>query len=991
MASSSSSGNAVNQLTASKLAFCTLNKFISSSFESSPHLRVRKLSQEAIDSLFNSVPVLNTPADEEFVKHIKQAASRFITLCTRSWIKQRNAALPRIFIPTGPNAATTVRFLARCIPAAAGSPSFSLEEASALLRACEKANKKRRENEFLTASILEPHMGMAQRCLQSDRDVSATMRAVFHLERAWKIHENHCRLRIPQKSPVPRLLALYLDARMRLTMQSGTPATDVVMNMLQKIVMGVFGVVVVQEKTWVRLMQDFGIDKRRVLVKVLQANRGVVEGNVRILGNQLLADQAMISATEESSGIVSSPLEAKDRWAFDLITGRGSRDIVTMVVLIQRALEVDADDKAARQVYEEACSDLEPSLLLENVDKMLLPLLRWYALRKDKEGCAWVINEMEQRGIWGTMKAFTVQACAYASTRDWELVKDLYDERVRAGLKPDIVFFAALVKIAADQSLPWVVEEWLGRMQERGVKPDSVTRKSAIIALAQNHRGQYPDLEFLRRAEEHLVALETEAGETEYEDVTAHYGILMRSYARLRNSAKVTDIMARYSIFLSRTNRHDNGAILDPELLDTYVYCLLDCNEWSLARDCLLELHSRRKQPASDRTKSCLCLLLESAPLEQLPLVDEVLQASDLRLVSKFGLAPLSDTSVNASLLIGRLARTPARDPDGSLERYARELWAALPREMSLNHAALTRAIKVCKTAKRARWWMDEFEAVDAEVRVNGVIQNAYLSICARDPEMRLAQLRALVTELSARLVPHTGVMKSKKMEVGTLYVVLTSRAAREGNVVAVEEILSEFESTRVMDDLDVRLLCSAPLLSVYTRATKYEKVDALWNDFCGDSITVPLLGHEAFVCLYLDSFGFRNDVEGLCSLWRTLIQKADEGAVVAGVEQFWKAPSGRFFITENHCNSYLEALLRVGACDEAVRTAKCMGAAASLHGSSAYAEASQRIVGKTHLARISPTRKMLVTILGGLETQKRWDLLREFDEWRKMAWTIMQ
>jgi hypothetical protein len=163
-------------------------------------------------------------------------------------------------------------------------------------------------------------------------------------------------------------------------------------------------------------------------------------------------------------------------------------------------------------------------------------------------------------------------------------------------------------------------------------------------------------------------------------------------------------------------------------------------------------------------------------------------------------------------------------------------------------------------------------------------------------------------------------------------------------------------------------------LMTVYMRVSDWDAVDKIWLEIVKgqwdgkgmlkDHVSGEV--SEAAACTYLDSLGFRGDLSGLEFTWN--IFQAVENGLQSQRGSFlendnsrkWAQNLTRHVITENQCNSYVEALIRCRKFLEAISFTCGMGRKPWEH------------VGV-------PTAKTIMTIVSGLKSKGKIELARDF------------
>ncbi|KAJ3240928.1 hypothetical protein HDU81_002431 [Chytriomyces hyalinus] len=765
------------------------------------------------------------------------------------------------------------------------------------------------------------------------------------------------------------------------------------MQTISKVVLGEFGIdTFVSGEVWEYLASAFGAGKLHVARYILEEqSKNNVRVNVtktveartgwRILANQTLADwslEVQRMEQEEDGGKSGESIPVVE--IFRTISERSLRDSVTVTVLVRDALERLKDPEVARQIYTEAHQDglfrkgdldLYPSLHL---------MLKTYADEGNEDGTKWVLGEFTRNDIPQNHTTITLLVTSLAQREEWSQATLFYDEYRKTGGTVDVPFFHAIAKVVSDQGQPWAVDEWIDRMKEYGFPVSSVMRYYAIAALVRNHRGQYPDLKYLAAAENQLDLMEMAFAQNSsgLDDVATPYSLIMKGYAKLQNGLKVNELMKRFIAKYQETHTRFPG------LSFTFISCLIDCNQWSEAKEYMLQSRRYWEMDEQEYFRRSVCALVQNATMSDVPYPSnpqgEILENSpDVSLLRTFGWKPFTNAEVDTAVLIGRIQRTPPRLQ--SVSTYAMDYFkarqaAVLPRFQSPPRflvQEMTRIVKATRTAASAEEWLNEFEKMDPSSSKNLILQSAYLSICAWDRAVDV--LKALQRVLDRVLTtPSEDPSQAWADSIAAMYTTVAGRLARDGNAEAVERLLTDLKE-HTGNNICVlnQQHFESMLLLAYGRSRQFDRADAFWKD-CVEKSPDGMTGlTESLVCLRLDNFGYRGDHSGLEDTWNMLVRLADEN-VQGGT---------RFFLTENHCNSYMEALIRLGKCDSAVNVAKCVGQ--DLNNSDSVDD----VRGRKYLSGISPTRKMLRTILSGLEGAGQEQMRADFNAWRLANWQL--
>ncbi|TPX78381.1 hypothetical protein CcCBS67573_g00373 [Chytriomyces confervae] len=731
---------------------------------------------------------------------------------------------------------------------------------------------------------------------------------------------------------------------------------------ISRVVLGEFGSdTFISGEVWTYLGSAFGAGKLHVVRYILEEqNKNNVHVNVtkteeartgwRILANQTLGNwsQEVKLMEEENGGNSGDSIPVAE--LFRSISERSLRDSVTVTILVRDALERLKDTEVARQIYNEAHQDG----LFRKGDMDLYPslhlMLKMYADEGNEDGTKWVLGEFARNDIPENHTTITLLVTALARRGKWSQATSFYDEYRNNGGTVDTIFFQAIAKVVSDQGQPWAVDEWIGRMKECGLPVTSVMRYYAIQALVYNHRGQYPDLKYLVAAENQLDLMEVAFARNPrgMESVATPYSLIMKGYAKVQNVLKVNELMNR---FTSKYRETHTGL---PGLTLTFILCLVDCNQWSEAKEYLLQSRCDWGMDEQGYFMRSVATLVQNASMSDLPYPSnpelETLAASaDVSLLRSFGLQPFIHTELDTAVIIGRIQRTPHRLQ--AVSTYALDYWKARQRTSTgfqcFRPQEMTRIVKATRTAVSAEEWLNEFEKMEPSTSGDLILQSAYLSICALDHNADV--LKALQRVLDRVLKPPSGIPSQEWCDsIAAMYTTVAGRCARDGNAEAVERLLTEVKehtgnNTSVLRQKHFESI----LLNAYGRSRQIDRADALWRDCVEKSPTGVAGLDESIVCLRLDSFGFRGDLSGLEDAWNMLVQLADENV---------QGSTTRFFLTENHCNSYIEALIRLGKFELAVNVAKCVG-------QDPNQSDSVEVIGRNCLSRISPTPKMLRTV----------------------------
>ncbi|KAI8828484.1 hypothetical protein BJ741DRAFT_626137 [Chytriomyces cf. hyalinus JEL632] len=755
---------------------------------------------------------------------------------------------------------------------------------------------------------------------------------------------------------------------------------------ISRVVLGEFGSdTFVSGEVWEYLGSAFGAGKLHVVRYILEEqSRNNVHVNVtkteeartgwRILANQTLGNwsQEVERMEQENGGNSGGSIPVAE--LYRSISERSLRDSVTVTILVRDALERLKDAEVARQIYTEAHQDG----LFRKGDMDLYPslhlMLKLYADEGNEDGSKWVLGEFARNDIPENHITITLLVTALARRGKWSQATSYYNEYRNNGGTVDTSFFQAIAKIVSEQGQPWAVDEWIGRMKECGLPVTSVMRYYAIQALVENHRGQYPDLKYLVAAENQLDLMEEAFARNPrgMDAVATPYSLIMKGYAKVQNALKVNELMNR---FTSKYRETHTGL---PGLTLTFISSLVHCNQWSEAKEYLLQSRCDWGMDGQGYFQRSVGTLIQNASMSDLPYPssperEKLVASADVSLLRAFGLQPFMHTELDTAVLIGRIQRTPHRLQ--AVSTYAMDYWkerqAASTRFPCFLLQEMTRIVMATRTAVSAEEWLNEFEKMEPLTSENLFLQSAYLSICARDEKADV--LKALQRVLDRVLKTPSGIPSQEWCDsIAIMYTTVAGRCARDGNAEAVERLLTEVKELTCNNAYVLsHQHFESILLNAYGRSRQIDRADAVWRDCVEKSPTGVAGLAESFVCLRLDSFGFRGDQSGLEDAWNMLLRLADENA---------QGGTTRFFLTENHCNSYIEALIRLGKCEAAVNVAKCVG-------QDPNQSDSVEVSGRNYLSHISPTPKMLRTILSGLDGAGQEQMRVDFNAWRLANW----
>ena len=154
-------------------------------------------------------------------------------------------------------------------------------------------------------------------------------------------------------------------------------------------------------------------------------------------------------------------------------------------------------------------------------------------------------------------------------------------------------------------------------------------------------------------------------------------------------------------------------------------------------------------------------------------------------------------------------------------------------------------------------------------------------------------------------------------------FLVVMRYYANRGNIEKIKQIESQMRSLNIRPSHAHYTV----LMQEMIRLKHWDAVDDAWecvlesvrNGSEGGKKGVGNLGWiypEAATCVYLDSLGFRKDAVKLQTTFERIISRTVPAARDDSLQK--GSTSGVYFVPENACNSYVEALLRCGAVETA-------------------------------------------------------------------------
>ncbi|KAJ3142032.1 hypothetical protein HK100_003550 [Physocladia obscura] len=730
------------------------------------------------------------------------------------------------------------------------------------------------------------------------------------------------------------------------SVDSGSSSSEVsgTDKILRVVKIGVMRGMFFQPNVWKAVEISTGVSKTIILKDCLTEVKNNRQENVEVLiVNQIL------SLKEKEISCKDEHLLLRQNW-----------DIATFTIFIRKALEANNLTQAEKLYQEMANRRMK-------VTPNVLHLFLHHFAREKESGAGkrkWVLAEMEKHNIPINSITLTILLRGIAEDGDWKRVEILYREYIEVVQEVnqlDEIFFNSILGIAANQGRTDIFDIWFGRMSEI-MTPGLISLYQALRAVCWNHRGQYPDVQYLeKRAWKLLKQISTVSAEEKNSDLfPVTYCLVMRAYAKLSIPEKCDEVLQEFNKNLSFSN---SVGIASPILAtriqshqetvhNAYLSCLLVCNEWLRAKQHFKTNRDMFKSGSLVAYTSALNLLIRGVPYISKNTAEsknlQISQQFDEIMIQAFAilkncskdsdLIKMNAKSVNsieklkASLLISKIR-------NGEKEK-AKEYWYRWLKK-NMQHGLVVDVIKSCWNP------VDRYSSV----KKNPIVWTCLINVLA-DSGWKIAELKEMAREMQEFCAAD-----AKQLEA--LYVVLVARVAKQGNFKDTENLIEEYGllSGRKLNEkfLSARM-------TAYNRSGNFKKVDAIWSE-----ITTQVskgLASEACVCTYLDSFGFRDDFLGLEQAWQLLISWAKSN----------KQSGKRFMITENHCNSYIEALIRLGKINEALTFAKQLWN---------EAERNHRLES----LEIYPTQKMYNTIIRGLINIKMEREMKEFKKWCKVYW----
>ncbi|KAJ3327477.1 hypothetical protein HDU76_011737 [Blyttiomyces sp. JEL0837] len=639
-----------------------------------------------------------------------------------------------------------------------------------------------------------------------------------------------------------------------------------------------------------------------------------------------------------------------DETVTKLLKTRGfAPDTVTYGILIKRSLK-KGNIAMAERIYAQMLNTNEPV-----TRNHLHPFLEYYAANRDEQGIDTILGEMARLGIPEHAVTYTILMTEQASRGEWEEAQEMYRQMVKKRVTPDNALFDAMMKIAADQGNPDVCRSWFETMEKSGfvhISPTHLSYVSMIKSLttATDKTLLEPAGNVIEKVDERaskeniseamkiLAKVETlgiRARSPEAE--VSPYVHLMRAQSRFGNLGQVATLFDRCSQHPAFRN------VGVPMVVhEIYIESLVKNGKKDTAGT-----HLKLMEKQAHKTGRSISSIVKASPRAIIPFIRNASSAASPRAIIPFIRNASSaaeearylanfiaanvrlDAYFHYAVLMGRIERG---DLGGARSWWDHEIGVFGSQIAVFSHGQFTQILKACKAhPDHALEWFSAFCARDASCRKNGQLWSVLIEVLGANNALKpmedaFASLQA--EGLTPSYVTYIGMM--------TPY-------ARLGDLDKVQALMDDMVSR----GYHVQIQHQTSLMYAASIARNWYLVDDLWRGILNGvwkgryqprDRSIVDHSHWKFLAapasLYIDSLGYRSDYARLNETWTLLNNIA-------------KAPSERFLINGNLCNSYVEALLRCGRWEEGLKFTKEMGS-----GEWAYCV---------------PTAKTCLTVCGGL------------------------
>jgi hypothetical protein len=694
----------------------------------------------------------------------------------------------------------------------------------------------------------------------------------------------------------------------------------------------------------------------------------------------------------------------------------------------------------------EAAQELYNRLLeagLQPTRNILHQFLSYFVLHNDPNGMQETFAEFRNHKYRFNIITATILMTPYAKSGDWEGAWEILREGSkdahgdRGIVRPDDGFFNAMLKIAADQGDggvalrlfrmmrniseyldsfgfgEGVAERYVSQWSRHGPglpKPTHLSYVNLMRALVSfDCRYSQPDRQWTMEALAYLSELEESGVRAKTRDSEVYpYLLLMKAFARLGDVGNVDGLLRRCVEGLAAKGVWGSGGV-PIKLHEGYMECLLECGESERARMHLekleAELNGRggrggvASTTGGGRGGEVIEGLALSSRLTTRTLAPFIRYAEgpgeESRYIARlFSLGLRITEDVHAAVLQGRLERG---EYDRAEEWWNKQMSTLGDGKVTVSAASALGVLRACQASgdvREAKKWFDRFFGErNGFMKPTAETWTIWMQILGSSGELK--GMEKVLSEMKGGGEGGDG----GRVANHVTYLVAMTNYAEVGDCMKVESLIQKM----ITNGIPVGSRHQTARLMAYSRAKRWADVDRIFgeleNGFWVGQAEQPIVAigeppkgviNEAAATLYLDSFGFRHDLQGLKTTWNLVLtlskqplqQPASRNGISgsgrhyggfysnihssssSSASEFKSIYKHRHNLTNNQLNSYLEALIRCQAHEEAV---ECLAIHLRKYLNNPTPENQW----------MYPTAKTLRTVFSGLYARKEFELCK--------------